>query len=424
MKYNPFMPSGFVTPGMFHGRVAEMKAIERALFQARHGNPVHFLIMGERGIGKSSLLHVAALVASGKLPTIEDQHTLRFLVVQADLGNAKTQLDIVRAIASQLRREVSKKEALKHKAKAFWEWVSNWEVLGVRYHKDNANADPQDAIDELVSRLSDLCVATDGELDGIAIFIDEADHPPEEAALGAFSKFFTERLAREGCSKVILGLAGLPTLLPKLRASHESAPRVFSTLLLDPLEPHERNQVVESGLDEAASRNDRATEIEDDALRLISNLSEGYPHFIQQFAFSAFDTDQDDNIDREDVLDGAFAENGALSQLGDKFFSEMYHSKIASNDYRRVLNTMAEVGDAWIGRKEIIERSGLLPTTVTNALNTLKAKAIIQADESRKGRGFYRLPTRSFAAWILAVKAVTPKGREPFEHSHPAANEG
>lgn len=409
MKFNPFMPSGFVTPGMFHGRMPEMKAIERALFQARHGNPVHFLVMGERGIGKSSLLHVAALVASGRLETLEGNHRLQFLVVQADLGNAKSQIDIVKAVAGQLRREVSKREAIKVKAKAFWDWVSNWEVLGVRYHKDGSQPDAQDAIDELVAQISGLCEAVHGELDGVAIFVDEADHPPEDAGLGAFCKFFTERLAREGCTNVIVAMAGLPSLLPKLRTSHESAPRVFTTMMLEPLEHAERVQVVESGLDEAEAKNGRATEIDADAISLISSLSEGYPHFIQQFAYSAFDVDTDWRIDRDDVSDGAFGENGALSQLGDKFFSEMYHSRIASNDYRAVLNTMASSGDAWVSRKDIIERSTLASTTVTNALNTLKAKNIIQADDSRKGRGFYRLPTRSFAAWILAVQAVSPR---------------
>lgn len=417
-RFNPFRPSGFVVPGMFHGRVPEMRAIERALFQTAHGNPTHFIVQGERGIGKSSLLHVAALMAAGKIPTLDDGLKLQFLVVQADLGNAKSQLEIVKAVAGQLKREVGKREALKERAKAFWEWASNWEVLGVRFHKGEPGPDPQDVIDELVSRISQLCEDAAGEIDGIAILVDEADHPPEEAGLGSFVKFFTERLAREGCSKVILALAGLPHLVARLRASHESAPRVFSIMSLDPLEPQEREQVIDSGLDEAAKVNGKRTEIDNDARSLISNLSEGYPHFIQQFAHSAFDADRDDRIDRNDVLDGAFEENGALSQLGDKFFSEMYHSRIASNDYRQVLNTMATSGDDWVSRKDIIDRAGLPPSTVTNALNTLKSKNIILSDESRKGRGFYRLPTRSFAAWIMAIRSAPSRaegnGPTPF----------
>jgi len=421
MRFNPFRPNGFVSPGMFHGRMPEVAAIERALFQTKHGNPQHILVQGERGIGKSSLLHVSALTASGQLETLDDQ-TLRFLVVQADLGNARSQIDVIKAIAGQLRREVGKREVVREKAKAFWDWASNWEVLGVRYHKDAPPPDPQDVIDELVSRISALCTDTQDDLDGVALFIDEADHPPEDAAVGAFIKFFTERLARDGCNRVLLILAGLPHLVGKLRASHESAPRVFTTMSLDPLEPDEREQVIRSGLDVAAETNGFRTDITDEARRLIASMSEGYPHFIQQFAHSAFEVDKDNLIDRDDVMEGAFGENGALSQLGDKFFSEMYHSRIASNDYREVLNTMASEGDKWIGRKDIIERSGLPQTTVTNALNTLKAKHIIVADETRKGRGFYRLPTRSFAAWILAGRTASREGEAPITRQLSAEN--
>lgn len=98
----------------------------------------------------------------------------------------------------------------------------------------------------------------------------------------------------------------------------------------------------------------------------------------------------------------------------------MYHSRIASDDYRAVLHTMAAHGDNWIPRKDIIQQSGLSNSTVTNALNALKAREIILSDETRKGRGFYRLPTRSFAAWINAVKSLRERAGD---HPGPADGE-
>ena len=55
-KFNPFQPNKMVVPGMFTGRIEEMHTIEQCLFQAKHGNPQHFLVEGERGIGKSSVV--------------------------------------------------------------------------------------------------------------------------------------------------------------------------------------------------------------------------------------------------------------------------------------------------------------------------------------------------------------------------------
>jgi hypothetical protein len=89
----------------------------------------------------------------------------------------------------------------------------------------------------------------------------------------------------------------------------------------------------------------------------------------------------------------------------------MYHLKIASNDYRTVLNTMAVHADAWVSRQDIIKESGLAASTVNNALNAMKAREIIVADETRRGKGFYRLPTLSFAAWINAVQSASEQAK-------------
>jgi hypothetical protein len=390
---------------MFSGRLPEIKTIEHCLYQAKRGNPVHFLVQGERGIGKTSLFYLVGLVAGGQIPLL-DGTRLKFLVVSCDLGNAHSQLDIIRALALELRQALTEHDIIKDKAKGFWNWLTNWEILGVRYHKERDNLDPSDAVNILVNQISQFCLQAADSIDGILFLVDEADQPDVSADLGAFCKFFTERLNRRACNTVILGLAGLPPLISRLRASHESSPRLFTTLLLEPLLPAEREYVVRRGLEEAEKKNGKATNIENNALRMISELSEGYPHFIQQFAFSAFEADEDDNIEISDVSAGAFEENGALAQLGQKYFSEMYNSKIASDNYRAVLDTMAKRGDQWISRKTIIANSALPQTIVTNALNALKARNIIFADESRKGQGFYRLPTRSFAAWINAIKSV------------------
>jgi hypothetical protein len=411
MKYNPFRPNGLISPGIFHGRMDEIRAVEHGLFQAKNGNPVHFIIQGERGIGKSSLFYVLSITADGQIETLSGDK-LNFLVVSVDLGGSHSQLDIIRAVARELKTVIAERSGLKEKAKSFWEWASNWEILGVRYHKDQTSFDPQDAADELVGQIAKLCAQLKDNIDGMLLLIDEADRPDEDANLGEFCKHLTERLARKSCFNVVLGLAGLPTLLGKLRQSHESSVRIFTTLLLSPLLPEECKQVIRSGLKDADAKNQRKTSITGEALELLSSLSEGYPHFIQQFSYSAFEADSDDKINVADVMHGAFGENGALSQLGDKYFSSMYHSKIASDDYRVILHTMATHADNWISRKDIIQQSGLPGTTVTNALNALKAREIILSDESRKGRGFYRLPTRSFAAWINAVKSLQERSRQ------------
>lgn len=403
MRFNPFNPLGLISPGMFAGREDVLEKAVKCLFQTKHENPQHFLLQGERGIGKSSLLLAIDVMASDGLSG-DPKAPLDFLVVSVDLAGCNSQIEIIRAIATELKGQLDASESVRSKAKAIWEWLSNWEILGVRYHKHPEEYDPRDAATDLVNRLAEFCAL--GVKDGVVILIDEADRPAETANLGEFIKVFTERLVRKKCRKVVVGMAGLPTIISKLKASHESSPRVFHMLHVPILEPSDRKKVVREGLKIAKERNKRTTRIDAEALDLISELSEGYPHFVQQFAFSAFEADDDDNIDKEDVVNGAI---DALRQLGDKYFSDMYQTRTVSPDYRRVLDSMAKHGDDWVPKQTIIKESGVKEVTMNNALRALRARGAIVLDEARPG--FYKIATKSFAAWINAVRTALPQRR-------------
>ena len=407
MKYNPFQPNRMIAPGMFTGRTDEIRTIAQCLFQTKFDNPQHFLIEGERGIGKSSLLFLVSGFASGDI-TYGAQDKMDFLTLQVDLAAVTSQHDIAMAIARQLRFALAKRSVLEARLADIWAFLQRFEGMGFKFRSDGSLDKPDDVRDGLVDAIYRTFQSIGSEIDGIFIVIDEADAPLESAGLGEFLKLFTERLTRHGCNRVLLGLSGLPTTIGKLRASHESSPRILEVMRLDPLEPAERRLVVQRGLDDAEQKNKLRVNINDDAMDFLCELSEGYPHFIQQFAYSAFAADNDDVIDFKDVIDGAYKENGALAQLGSKYFNEMYFGRVSSPDYRRVLNAMGPHDDAWIARKTLLAESGVKETTLNNALNALKSKSVIIADDTRQG--FYRLPTRSFAAWINAINTIEAKG--------------
>jgi hypothetical protein len=352
---------------------------------------------------KSSLLLYVEAVARGKLDVAEQK--FKFVTASIDLGGCHTEIDILKTVARGLKTAIAEEQRTIESTKKILDFLSNWEVMGVKFNKPDADYDPEEICDQLVGHVAAFCNSLQGEFDGIVLLLDEADQPPVEANLGKFCKYFTERLTRKDCNNILIGMAGLPQILLKLKDSHESSPRLFETLLLKPLEIEECKTVVNVGLRLAKQKSGQETTISDDALAQIADISEGYPHFVQQFSYSAFDQDSDGVIKSDDVWEGANKENGAIAQLGRKYFNELYYGKIGSNDYRLVLNSMAEHSDQWIARKNIVAESGVKSTTVNNALNALKARNIIVLDETRPG--YYRLPTKSFAAWINAVKSVS-----------------
>jgi len=399
LRYNPFKPGAIIHPGMFAGRIEELKMIERALFQTKHGNAEHFLIHGERGIGKSSLLMVVNYYATGQLTTIEN-NTYDFLTISVELEPNDTYDEIIKKVARELQRQLDQNTVLKKRLKDVWDFVTKWEVLGVKYTRETT---PPDAmLEELCDKIVSIAHKLAETEQGIYLFIDEADKAPKEAGLGEFVKFLTERLTKRSANNVGLGIVGISEVMKKMRDSHESSVRILTPIKLDVLEQDERKQVVTKGLDEAEEKNGFRVTADERATTLIASLSEGYPHFVQQYAYSAFEKDTDNNIGAMDVLKGMRGENGALQQLGAKYFENMYTEEVRSDDYRTVLQVIAHHAPEYVQRKTILAESGFKKHTVDNALTALKKRGTVIPRSGHKGQ--YRLPSLSFAAWIRAFK--------------------
>ncbi|MDP3596776.1 MAG: hypothetical protein Q8S75_07285, partial [Nitrospirota bacterium] len=145
-RYNPFRPGSIVTPGMFSGRVEEILALERVLFQTKNDNASHFLIHGERGIGKSSLLFYTQCIARGEIGSISCG-TFNFLVVHVELSPSNSYLDIIRKIGAELQRVVAAQNQAKETFKTAWDFLARWEVnvagVGVKYTKGDDAPRPQ-----------------------------------------------------------------------------------------------------------------------------------------------------------------------------------------------------------------------------------------------------------------------------------------
>lgn len=400
LKFNPFRPGSIIHPGMFSGRLRELETLERALFQTKNGNPAHFLIHGERGIGKSSLLMLINHMARDGQESVMLEQKFNFLTVSVELEPGDEYADLLSKIARQLQRELDKNDLLKKRLKALWEFITNWEVLGVKYTRGKVPTEAM--LEELADKFSVIAKELANDQSGIYLFIDEADKPESGAGLGEFVKVFSERLSKLGINNVGIGVIGISNVLEKMRQSHESSVRIFTPVPLAPLNEADSKTVVSRGLSEANEKNQAQTTITPAALQSIAKYSEGYPHFIQQYAYCSFDHDTDDVIDENDVKEALIKENGALHQLGQRYFENMYTDEIRSDDYRTVLQVVAKHMPNEVSRKQIIDETGLKQHTINNALTALKKRGSIIPVSGHDG--VFRLPSMSFAAWIQAFK--------------------
>lgn len=357
------------------------------------------MIEGERGIGKSSLLHCEAFVAQGLIDVWDAKQRVHFVTVSISLQEDDDYFSVLRKIVEGLRKQLASRDKFKALALSAWDFISRVEGAGFRLRDAKAH-DQGELLATLQDDVAKVIENLEGD-DGIFLIMDEADKPSEAANLGRICKLLTEELSRRSLDRLCIGLAGLPGLINRLRASHESSPRLFQTLSLQPSEPLESRQVLERALTDATSKNGFEITITPDAAQYICDLSEGYPHFLQEFAYCAFEADTDNVIDMLDVTTSLFSENGAFDQLGRKYFDQFYAAP-DSDDYRRVIDAMAEHSDDWVSRATLIAETALKGSTIDNALRALKAKNIIAQSDLRSGQ--YRLPTKSFAIWVKARK--------------------
>jgi hypothetical protein len=404
-KVNPFAPNSPVHPGMFVGRVAELVRLESCLVQTKAGNPSNFMLTGERGIGKSSLLNYIKGVAEG-LEGI-DETSVSFLAIDTDIDSNTTQLGLVEKIKLGLDRELGKTENGIAFLKQSWEFLKRVEAGGFKLRTGEQTANYERILEEFAYSLASVAerVCSEGEssifgahFDGILILVDEADNAAPELSLGSFFKLLTERLQRRGCNHIAFGIAGLPELRNVLVTSHPSSLRLFEELVLGRLPSTEARKVVEMGLARANRINAEQTTITDEARVYLSYYSEGYPHFIQQFAYSAFAVDEDNVIDVDDVKKGGFGRRGAMELIGDRYYRDSYYTKIQKESYRQVLRIMADKLDDWVTKKEIKNKFKGPESTLDNALFALRDRQIILAKEGE--RGVYRLQHKGFAWWI------------------------
>jgi len=402
-RYNPFKPGVIVHPAMFAGRLEELEAFDKALFQTKNGNPAHFLIHGERGIGKSSLLLYLDYLAQGNISSLTDQrYSFITSTIELEIGNKYS--DIVRKIGSELSRTIKGHDKIKSLMKQGWEFLTRWEAFSVKYNRTVTKESKSELFEDLCDTVCQVAKKIQSQSDGMVILIDEADKPSQDAHLGEFVKVFTERLSRQSCNNVMIVLSGISNVIENMRLSHESSLRVFTQYELLPLPLNEAEDIIYKGLAEANEKNREQVSIEKDAANWIADRgSQGYPHFIQEYSYFAFDADTDCNIDMSDLSSGVYRENGALAQLGKKYFENMYLAQINSDDYRKVLQVMSEHMDDFVTKQQLRDGTRLKEYTLNNAISAMKQRSIIIPNIRRRGE--YRLPSKSFAIWIKTYSA-------------------
>ena len=402
-RVNPFQPTGTVSVATFSGREHEKKALANALAQTKAGTPTNFMLVGERGFGKSSFLSYAAALAEGSVGRL-----FRFVVLDTYIDPPTTQGSLFAAIANSLRRKIS----------AEWGGAENIEreLTGIAEASITRNAEKPlaeaVAIDRVAYAIAESVTLvtttpssrTGSTADGILWLIDEADNAVPELRLGAVLRQLLERLASLRCNRFMIGVAGLPSLPTALTASHKSAARPFKIIPLGRMSPQEAGALVAAGIAAGARKNDHPITVTNDAISAIVDLADGVPHLLQQIAHCAFEEDTDWHLDKNDVDEGLNGPAGALTSIAvANGWTEVVRA--ASTDARwAILRFLAQSHAGRATRKAIHDLGLASEAEIEARISQLVQNGMI---EDAPG-GHVALSSRFFRRWIereIAIEA-------------------
>ena len=391
-KFNPFRPGAPVPPGIFAGRIREIEQMQKCIYQTINNRPQHLMIYGERGIGKTSIAYFTRLVAKGELETF-DNDKLNLYPVALVTNKSQKLEDILSNFIALLQKRLG--DGGSEILKKIWDNMDEITIGPAAFKKAVTDKKISITTDDFCYFIEAAWEKLKTECDGIIFIIDEFDRLEDYENVASFFKSLFERLEMDGYTRLMFLLSGMPSMREKLYKDHPSVLRNFEPIELKAMPKDEAREVIKKALNEVDVK------IAPEAEKLIIDIAEGYPHFLQEAGYSAYEVDNDGIITPEDVKRGVLGTElypGSISRLGGQYFDKMYHMDIQSDVYREILNIIAWEKDLWVSRKNILAKFSKGKTVLGTYLNNLTKRDILVKDKSRLG--YYTLPNQMFRIYI------------------------
>lgn len=275
---NPYAPGAGTPPPALVGRDQIIQAAEVALSRLVASRASqHLLITGLRGVGKTVLL--------GKVAAVAERLGYRVIRVEA-LGGE----DTVRSLLRQARRILEEFDGGARVTRALRSIESvSLTLAGTGVSVERQAQPDREALSDVITDLARAAV--EAEL-GVMLALDEAQMLDRSNLRRLLAG--VHRCGQDGLPMFTL-IAGLPNLVGEVAKAATYAERMFQVWELGPLAPDEVMQAVVDPAAELGVSWDVA------AAERIVDLSDGFPFFVQTWAYHTWNAAIDDPISLADV---------------------------------------------------------------------------------------------------------------------------
>ena len=361
---NPFSPGAGAPPPELAGRDAILEQAHVLFGRIKARRPEKSLLMtGLRGAGKTVLLNEMermALKAGYRTITIEahEDKSLALLLIP-QLRRLLFELNRLAGAGDKVRRGLA---VLKSFISGIRVSVEGYE-FGLDIDSEQGAADSGDLEIDMPNLFLAVAEAADERRTPIAILIDEIQYlrPSELSAL----IMAMHKMQQQQLPLVLVG-AGLP-ILPGLAGESKSyAERLFSFPDIGPLSEAESILALKEPIESAGET------IEGAALQEIFRLTKGYPYFLQEWGYQAWNQAERSPITAAIIMETT----GIVEHRLDENFFRVRFNRLTPRE-KTYLRVMAELGAGPYRTSEIAETMGVKITSVAPVRANLIKKGMI-----------------------------------------------
>ncbi len=328
---NPFSPGAGSPPPELVGREDVLRQSSILLARTLKGRAEKsMLLTGLRGVGKTVLLNRIDQICEdeGYHTILVESHEGKSLpsLLAPHLRSLLIKLDRIEGTKDKIRRGFSVLKSFVGSIKLTVDDVP----IGLDIEPERGTADSGDIEIDLPDLLTVLAEVAKERKTAIAILIDEIQYF-SESELSALIMGMHKMQQRQ-LPLVLIG-AGLP-ILPRLAGESKSyAERLFNFPLIGPLSKADASTAIrEPIISENAC-------IDGDALAEIVRLTQGYPYFLQEWGYQAWNHAPDSPITIQHIK---AATETTLQRLDDNFFRVRFERLTLGE--KNFLRAMAEKG--------------------------------------------------------------------------------
>lgn len=392
---NPYAPGAGTPPPALAGRQALLELARVALGRTKARRPAKsFIAIGLRGVGKTVLLSEVrrlALKEGFLLCTIEatDQRSLPEILLP-HLRRVILELDRLGRLSTEVKRALRVLKSFLTGLKLTYGDAS----LSLDIDPETGSADSGDLDADLAEVLAALGRAAEARGTQVALCIDELQNF-RTAELG--SLIMALHLCAQDRLPIVMVAAGLPQLVGLTGRARSYAERMFDFPEIGPLSRADADEAV------VAPAMEQNISFTAGALEAIHAAAGGYPYFIQEWAYHAWNIADGPVIGEDDVR---AAGKTAVARLDESFFRVRFDRLTPrEKDY---LRAMADLGPGTQQAGDIAAHLSIKAPSVAPLRSGLIAKGMIYSP--RHGDTAFTVPL-----FDEFLRRIMPSWRSPYQ---------